>query len=683
MSGIRVGAEGHETRNVQMSDSDIAQRQDMGSTPLFRWSHHPQRIRRPKLPSPITPHKPLVTRRKRPQLLPQSVDEPALKRQYRYTGDSQSKPKSQNNGQGFNETSACSDSPPRIVGASPRRGRPSKRGRGRHPYKKKEVPAVYSRHYQPLVHSGASSSLRTAMMGSLELEKEMKHKPVSCNGVTAKDMLGGRNVSKLQLPVETKGLQQSPVRPGFFTVSGNFTYYDGKVFTQVEKKSVENTSGSPTQQKWLKLGPTGSEQTVNATHEPGPLAVTETTVSSNTAIAVINGQSRSTTPSSSQPPSRTPESYSTTPTVGQSAPVAEHSDPMPTDSTPKSSSDTKTDIIHHRTSSLSIISKPAEWTIQNRPDHEYAAVPRGIRLKIKRENITSPVWVSESISADIGPGENQGTSQETQENNTSHKHNRSKSYSSKWSRDHEMKPAKNNRQDSTQSDIGTTKVHGKVKPMEEKKSPRNHCEDNALVETPNTKQEQKSGNRSNQTDKGKPSTSQLDKQASFPKPRRSADLFYAPRPSNKRSQLVDQDSPLFNIYEIVWAKMVDRPWWPARVLSFGQSYGSGAPKTMESASVKWLGRPTTCASSLPSSLLMSFVDGFVQNYDRTSTKTTYVRAIREALEIFGFNPDDPVAFYDYCKKLSEAPSNTTAELTDNADTTTQQSTPATACTEQT
>jgi Flp pilus assembly protein TadG len=522
------------------------------------------------------------------------------------------------------------------------------------------------------------------MMGSLELEKEMKHKPANCNGVTGKDIMGSRNISKLQLPAE-----KNPGHPGFFSVSSNFTYYDGKVFTQVEKMPIDNTSGSPAQQKWLKLGSTGSDQESIATPQPRPLVDTDTTISTNSTVAVESGQPilRLTTAGNcqNQSSSRTPESCSTIPTSCQPAVITEQPDPVTTASPSKSSSDAKMDTKHHYSHSLGVVSKPSEWIIQNQPDHEYAAAPRGIRLKIKRENIKSPVWVSESIEADIfSPNENQGLSQETQEK-MSHKHNRSKSYSSKLPRvpDHEIKLIKNGRLNNTQSDAPAMITgHHEVNLVEEEKSLRNQCEDNALFETLNTKQEQKSSDDSNQRTRSKPVTSQMYKQASSSKLKRSGDLFYAPRPSNKRSQLVNQESPLFNIYEIVWAKMVDRPWWPARVLSYGQSYGSGAPKTMESASVKWLGRPTTCASSLPSSLLMPFVDGFVQNYDSTSTKSTYIRAIREALEIFGFNPDDPMAFYDYCKKLSETPNNTNVEERDGADTENQEPSPTTATNEQ-
>lgn len=523
-------------------------------------------------------------------------------------------------------------------------------------------------------------------MGSLELEKEMKHKPANSSGTTGNNGLDTRTGSK-QVSPGTENLPQSSVAPGFYAVSGDFTIRDGKVFTQTGKaaKADEASSGIATTHTWLKLEGQGLRPISNVTVQPGtalpnfgftsnsvPLATSGqatrlvlTCPSAPGSSALVIGKTKTAAP-------RGPEirmSFNKTSAGGQPVSTIQSKAPS-TDSPPKSSPNKEgeskqVEPKHHRPQSIAIVSdKRQEETkpgpaVHEKPAH-YEAIPR---LKIKRENITSPVWISESILTEKTPSKNPVTSQKLPEKSTLHKHDRHKNSPSKWPVSHQddrTDPADQTASDETQAQV-------KPSSQERISSTTNHSEDSAALFEALwiSKQEQKSNN---QLDKSKPTSSQSDKQAT--KSRRS-DLFYAPRPSNKRSQLVDQGSPPFNIYDIVWAKMVDRPWWPARVLSYGPSEGSVMPQTMLSASVKWLGRPTTCTSILPSSLLVPFVEGFDKNYDKVSTKSTYVRAIREALEIMGFNPDDPMAFHDYCKKLTEPASDTdaAAEASPEADST--------------
>ena len=122
----------------------------------------------------------------------------------------------------------------------------------------------------------------------------------------------------------------------------------------------------------------------------------------------------------------------------------------------------------------------------------------------------------------------------------------------------------------------------------------------------------------------------------------ATDLAYEPRPSQSRgSRHGTFYGPQFRLFQVVWAKMVDWPWWPATILSFKDEEGKSSG--MVSASVKWFGRPSSCTSILPSALLFPFEEGFSSYYLPNKKKKTYRRAIQEALEAIGRDPNDPDA----------------------------------------
>jgi hypothetical protein len=121
---------------------------------------------------------------------------------------------------------------------------------------------------------------------------------------------------------------------------------------------------------------------------------------------------------------------------------------------------------------------------------------------------------------------------------------------------------------------------------------------------------------------------------------RLPDLCYYPRPSTSRSKSINNKKPPFNIDDIVWAKLVDRPWWPAQVISFIQDKEE-IKQTMLMVTVQWLGRPTW-ANVLPSSLISPFAETFHKYFMPKKKSKPYIRAIEEALELSGFNPNSAI-----------------------------------------
>ncbi|XP_062518204.1 PWWP domain-containing protein 2A-like isoform X2 [Corticium candelabrum] len=106
------------------------------------------------------------------------------------------------------------------------------------------------------------------------------------------------------------------------------------------------------------------------------------------------------------------------------------------------------------------------------------------------------------------------------------------------------------------------------------------------------------------------------------------EFFYSPRPSSSRSKCANDDVPRYKIDDIVWAKLVSRPWWPAKVLSFSKDDGH----SMYDVSVQWLGKSSNCTDVLPSSLICPFSENFDEHYLPNKTKSTYVKAVRDALQ---------------------------------------------------
>ena len=115
------------------------------------------------------------------------------------------------------------------------------------------------------------------------------------------------------------------------------------------------------------------------------------------------------------------------------------------------------------------------------------------------------------------------------------------------------------------------------------------------------------------------------------------ELFYSPRPSSSRSQQDDDDCMRFKVNDIVWAKMVDRPWWPAKIISFMKEDRTGK-QTVPLVSVKWLGRLTSFTEVLPTTLISSFAETFHKHYLPNKKESTYVRAITEAFSKSQYYP---------------------------------------------
>ena len=115
--------------------------------------------------------------------------------------------------------------------------------------------------------------------------------------------------------------------------------------------------------------------------------------------------------------------------------------------------------------------------------------------------------------------------------------------------------------------------------------------------------------------------------------------------STKSCRETDCQSYRFRINDIVWAKMVDRPWWPAKILSFERddaplNYG------IFNVSIQWLGKHSSVTEVLPSSLISPFADTFHQHYLPGKTASTYVRAIQAALDDTGYRPRNSILSLD-------------------------------------
>ena len=122
------------------------------------------------------------------------------------------------------------------------------------------------------------------------------------------------------------------------------------------------------------------------------------------------------------------------------------------------------------------------------------------------------------------------------------------------------------------------------------------------------------------------------------------EFFYSPRPSSSRSKCANDDVPRYKIDDIVWAKLVSRPWWPAKVLSFSKDDG----RRMYDVSVQWLGKSSNCTDVLPSSLICPFSKNFDEHYLPEKTKSTYVKAVEEALQKSGLEASRFTRLPDQC-----------------------------------
>ena len=101
----------------------------------------------------------------------------------------------------------------------------------------------------------------------------------------------------------------------------------------------------------------------------------------------------------------------------------------------------------------------------------------------------------------------------------------------------------------------------------------------------------------------------------------------------------------FKTGDVVWAKMVDLPWWPAMVESVRQSVvGPSSGSTMQDLSLQFLGRRgTTQTTLLPNTLVMPFVAAFRSKFLPKKRTSTYVRAVREACEYTDMSPPPSIA----------------------------------------
>ncbi len=116
--------------------------------------------------------------------------------------------------------------------------------------------------------------------------------------------------------------------------------------------------------------------------------------------------------------------------------------------------------------------------------------------------------------------------------------------------------------------------------------------------------------------------------------------------STKRCRETDCQSYRFRIDEIVWAKMVDRPWWPAKILSF-EGDDASLDYGIVNVSIQWLGKQSIVTEVLPSTLISPFADTFHQHYLPGKTASTYVRAIQAALDDTGYSPHNSILPLNY------------------------------------
>lgn len=136
------------------------------------------------------------------------------------------------------------------------------------------------------------------------------------------------------------------------------------------------------------------------------------------------------------------------------------------------------------------------------------------------------------------------------------------------------------------------------------------------------------------------------------------DPSYSLSSSSGRLNSGDLSCP-FKLNDIVWANMVDKPWWPAQVQSF-VSIGDGdsSRHPIQCVAVRWFGfKKVMSQSVVPSSLLASFIPSYGDHYLPEKKTTTYVRAVREAVEILGMDPDDPMLGNqreDHCARAENA-----------------------------
>ncbi|XP_065182822.1 serine/arginine repetitive matrix protein 2-like [Sycon ciliatum] len=115
----------------------------------------------------------------------------------------------------------------------------------------------------------------------------------------------------------------------------------------------------------------------------------------------------------------------------------------------------------------------------------------------------------------------------------------------------------------------------------------------------------------------------------------------------------------FRIGDVVWAKMVDAPWWPAVVESIRSSNTASA--AMQDLSLLFLGRKgSTQTSLLPTTLVAPFVAGFKAKFLPKKRTSTYVRAVQEACERCNVDPP-PVPQAPSKPALSHAAAGSSSE----------------------
>ena len=120
--------------------------------------------------------------------------------------------------------------------------------------------------------------------------------------------------------------------------------------------------------------------------------------------------------------------------------------------------------------------------------------------------------------------------------------------------------------------------------------------------------------------------------------------------SLSQSNTSDTETPLspvlsfhknaFKVGDVVWAKMVDLPWWPAVVESIRSPLTMAA--AMQDLSLLFLGRKgSTQTTLLPTTLVAPFVENFRSKFLPKKRTSTYVRGIQEACELCDIEPPQP------------------------------------------
>lgn len=97
--------------------------------------------------------------------------------------------------------------------------------------------------------------------------------------------------------------------------------------------------------------------------------------------------------------------------------------------------------------------------------------------------------------------------------------------------------------------------------------------------------------------------------------------------SKNVSKCVALDGRTICVGDIVWAKILGFPWWPARILAITVSRKDNGLLVRQEARVSWFGSPTT--SFLAITQLAPFLENFQSRFDK-KRKGLYRKAITEA-----------------------------------------------------